>query len=480
MLGVRVAPWLGYTRVSRVGERAETLVSPELQAERIRTYAAARKLSLEMLEAELDVSGGDMERPILSEAIASIERGEAAGIIVAQLDRLSRAGILETHRIIQRVEVAGGKVIAVAENFDDATPEGRMGRNVMLALGEMQLDRVRLGFEQARRQAVERGIWPAPYVPLGYRRGPERRLVPDGPSVVRRAFEARAAGEPWTKVGRILGRGPQGAQILIRNRVYLGEVGMMIAGALVRNSNAHPAIVPRSLWEAAQLHYPRPPKGKGGPALLAGLVRCAGCRRLMTPSARAYNCVPSNNAAGRCPAPASINRGPIEKFVCDAVLAALRVQASGKARTDQTEQASQTLAEAEAELAAYQRAMSVADLGAEHFAVGMRQRVEAVEEGREELGRARGRSEGERLIAEPWEGLGVMDRRHVLRSALDVVWVRSSGKRTVPITERVKLIASGHGPSGLGRGGNRRLPIASVKWDELPGEVGVQPAEDLK
>ncbi|MGH2955650.1 MAG: recombinase family protein, partial [Solirubrobacterales bacterium] len=108
----------GYIRVSRVGDRGERLISPELQAERIRTYAAARGLEVELLEPELDVSGGRLERPILSEILDGVEAGRFEGVIVAQLDRLSRLSLADAHKVIERIESAGGQVIAVAESFD--------------------------------------------------------------------------------------------------------------------------------------------------------------------------------------------------------------------------------------------------------------------------------------------------------------------------------------------------------------------------
>ena len=87
-------PIAGYTRVSRIGDRDETLISPDLQAERIRQYARGRGVAVEMLPPELDQSGGKTSRPILDDAIRGVEQGRYAGIVVSQLDRLSRAGII--------------------------------------------------------------------------------------------------------------------------------------------------------------------------------------------------------------------------------------------------------------------------------------------------------------------------------------------------------------------------------------------------
>ncbi len=409
-----------------MGERGERLLSPELQAERIRAYARARGLAVQMLPCELDVSGGEVERPILGQALERIEAGEAAGIIVAQLDRLSRAGIVATHHLIQRIEAAGGKLIAVAESFDDSTPEGRMGRNVMLALGEMQLERYRSGFAAAKRSAVERGIWPVSKVPRGYRRGPERRLVP-GPDreLVRRAFEARAGGASWSQVAALLGSGPSGAAKTIRNRVYLGEVNL---GGL-RNPSAHEPIIDRDLWEAAQVPHPAPRRRGHPTALLAGIARCAACGCLMGADRSkrgwvGYRCYAIKRV--RCPAPALISARLLDPFVEAVILDHARDLAYTLEPPADLASAQAGLEAAEAELSAYQRAQKVSQLGEDVFAAGMRSRHEAVEAARRRLAEARAvvSLPESGLAVEVWPTLSVGERNQVLCRTLSRVEVR--------------------------------------------------------
>src|SRR5689334_10040401 len=141
-----MATYAGYRRVSRVGDRGETLISPELQAERINAYAAARGLDVEMLPPELDVSGGKLERPILSQALQGVESGAYAGVVVAQLDRLSRLGIADAYKLLDRIEGMGGQLISVAENIDASTPEGRFSRGQFLLLANLEVDRHKTGF----------------------------------------------------------------------------------------------------------------------------------------------------------------------------------------------------------------------------------------------------------------------------------------------------------------------------------------------
>jgi DNA invertase Pin-like site-specific DNA recombinase len=439
--------WAGYRRVSRVGDRDETLISPDLQAAEIERYAAGRNLTVEMLEPELDVSGGKAIRPILEEVIAGIEGGRYDGVIVADIDRLSRLSLLDALALIERVEGAGGQVISVAQNFDAATPEGRWGRNIWLSTTHMQLERYGANFRRAKASAVERGVWPFPKAPIGYtvhhrKHGGDGRLRidPENAGRVRRAFELRAAGAPWSRVADELGGASTTAGKVIRNRAYLGEV---VLGDWV-NPAGHEAIVDRALWESAQLEHARPARGVHPPALLAGIVRCAACQRKMTPNTdrkgRIYRCMP-RNAAGRCQAPAIIGQKKLDAYVTAAFLAHLGDgRHSAAQRTDDVDAAATSLADAEAELAAYQEATSVSDIGAEHFMTGMRSRVAAVNEARNALGHARASAqalpEGGDLQT-LWHELDVEERRHVLRSSLSVVWVR---KGRGPCEGRVRVV----------------------------------------
>jgi site-specific DNA recombinase len=436
--------FLGYCRVSRVGDRADTLISDKDQAKRITSYAQGKELEVEMLDPELDVSGGKIERPILSEAIRQIEEGEAEGIIVAQLDRLSRMDLVDAIVTIKRIEDAGGQVKAVKENYDSSsqTDEGVFIRNIYLSVADMQLRRYKAQFASAKEQAVKRGIWPISKVPLGYRIGDDRKLEVDAAkaALVVKAFEARASGGPWSKVADILGRGMTGAIKIIRNRVYLGEIRL---GDLV-NPNAHDPIVTEELWEAAQIEHPRPGRGRNGPALLAGLVTCASCGYKMTPDARngwrGYRCRP-RKASGICPEPAMISARIIDPYVEETVIShAANLQYKLSAKTDALKDAETRLKLAEAELGAFQEVERASEVEAKYFEEGMNSRVLEVKEAQRELSSARkslGPSEIG-MIVEKWPELDVGDRRHLLGGALGAVLV--SRGRGRPASHRVTII----------------------------------------
>ena len=468
--------WAGYTRVSRVGDRKDP-ISHEDQRTRISSYTSARGLTVEFLPEESDVSGSVLERPILEQALTGVESGRYAGIIVADIDRLFRAAIVEALHVVERVEAAGGQVIACAQNFDASTPEGEHVRNMWLSQARLQWRRYADGFARSKAQAVARGIWPCPVVPFGYRKGRDRRLAPKSRQRGRvlRGFEARAAGKSWREVATAMGVGESAAQKIIRNRVYLGEIHY--SGEV--NLHAHEPIVPRDLWEAAQTSKPRPPRRTDlPPAMLAGIVVCANCGGAMTPDVdhkahgtyRTYRCR-ADKANGRCTSPAHISQRKLEPYVERLALEQIESLAiSAQERTNAIEAAMSELSAAEAELDAYQTVTRVTDVGQEVFGSGMRSRVEAVKEASARVAEARiaaGPIPSPTSLRELWPELSVDERAHVLRGAIGAVWVRS-GRGTA--AERARVVAAGFGPERPA--GRQRLALNPLDWPaDLPGEI---------
>jgi DNA invertase Pin-like site-specific DNA recombinase len=169
---------VAYVRVSRVGGRAgDGFLSPELQRESI--AGLARREGLEIVETieELDASGGDRARPGWNRALSMVERAEVAGVAVWNLSRFSRS-VRDALDALGRIEDAGGRLWSATETLGD-DPTGRMTRNVLLSIAEMERDRARAGFAASASSAVGRGIHVASKIPVGYTRDarPNEKLI---------------------------------------------------------------------------------------------------------------------------------------------------------------------------------------------------------------------------------------------------------------------------------------------------------------
>jgi hypothetical protein len=319
-------------------------------------------------------------------------------------------------------------------------------------------------------------VWPASKVPIGYlctrkRHGGDGKLRPDpqtAPKVVA-AFKARARGKSWTQIAGRLGVGFSHAAKIVQNPVYRGEIRLrMSGGEEFINPTAHTPLVDRATWEAAQLDHPRPARKGNGRALLAGLVRCAGCGGAMSPNMDAkggpnYRCAAQPRTWGRCTSPAIVARGKLDDYVVSVVLPYLAEgQVTARAKADELSIREHALADAEAERDLYAEVTRVADIGKEAFIVGMKSRQEAVEKAAHELANAKAHLPaipGRADVGELWEKWSTDQRRLVLSGALEgvVVW-----KGRGPAADRVRIVTHGF-----------ELPAGPIsRKNDLEGELG--------
>lgn len=484
----------GYIRVSRVGGRSgDAFISPGEQKERVRAWAKSQGHSIAKWHEDLDQPGSKADRPGLNAAMKRIEEGNSGGLVVARLDRFGRS-VQDSANLLARIREADGVLCTVAEGIDTSGYMGKFLADLFAALGELELARIRENWNTARKSAVARGIHVSGRVPTGYRRNADRVLEPDPKTApaIHELFKRRAAERSWTQLARFLeAKGvitPWGNEhwtvasvgTVIRNRVYLGEAR---AGSIV-NPDAHKPIVSAAEWNAANkargVHPGRSGRSTG---LLSGVLRCAGCSYAMKPAMGKtrhgkpfleYRCKP-DKAAGRCPAPAAVKSTVIEPFVIEHLFE-FAEGATGRSEDgdDATAGLAEELATAEAELEAALDGRLADALGGDEsdaFLRTVEKRNAAVEALRSQLAEAeqqRAPVEVETNLAAVWDDLGLEDRRRILHSVFDSVFVwRTPGtarKGKFPIKKRTRLFLAGEGPPVPVRG--RRGTIRTLPFDE--------------
>lgn len=449
----------------------------------IRRAVAAMGATVDMLPAELDVSGGLPleQRPSLLAAIEGVEAGRYAGIVVAYLSRLGRS-VREQLRAWDRVETAGGRIVVVREGIDTSTPAGRMHRTILLAIAENERELHVERFEGDRERATAAGIWQRRQVPRGYAKDPmTRRLVP-GPdaALVVSTFADRLSGTPVIALAERLGMTTSGVRALLRNRVYLGELTV----GKHSNPDAHPAIVDRDLFDAVNAgNVARPARANPQVALLGGLVRCQACGHRMSRgrsgSVPVYGCH-RLHSGGVCPAPAAVSCHLLDDLVGRIARAQLASAEAARAAIGERDSALAALradvARDEAEFADYIDAVSASDVGPEAFGRGARKRRQAVDDSRAALRRAialRPVPGGEVAMVQAWDQMNTAERRTVLGSMLEAVIVASAGGRGSrrPLEDRVRVIAAGAGLPLPVKRGHKPMGIVALPWPEHDGDI---------
>src|ERR1035437_934862 len=236
----------GYVRVSRVkGREGDSFISPAEQRKQIEGWAASRSVEVAAWHEDLDVSGGKLERPGLDAMLARVEAGETEGVAVAKLDRLSRLGVADALKLVERITEAGGTLAAIDLGLDPTTTFGKFGTTIMLGLAEMERDRYTEGWKAANTRAIERGV-KVSRVPFGYQRREDGGIEPGPDSVhVQRAYEL-AAGQGLSMAHAYLVEhapnrvwNSDTTRRMLKRRTYLGESAH---GDLV-NIQAHEPLV---------------------------------------------------------------------------------------------------------------------------------------------------------------------------------------------------------------------------------------------
>lgn len=137
---------IGYTRVS-TEEQSESGLGLAAQRDAIERDAARRGAELVGVRQDASASGKSLDgRPELAAALAAIEAGEADGLVVAKLDRLSRS-VRDLADLLERSRRNGWALVALDLGIDTTTPTGEAMASMVGVFAQLE-----------RRLASERTI----------------------------------------------------------------------------------------------------------------------------------------------------------------------------------------------------------------------------------------------------------------------------------------------------------------------------------
>jgi DNA invertase Pin-like site-specific DNA recombinase len=476
------------------GREGESFRSPQQQREGCEGWAGANGAEVVAWHEGIGRSGKTMDRADVDAALERIRAGQTDGVIVAWLDRFSRAPVREALAVYDDIAAAGGKVVAVdMAGLNPEDPTGEMALTVMLAVSRMQWRKTAERYDQTRREAIGDGkaVGGAPF---GYRfRDPTRKnggrgvvdsrlVVQDGDAeIVRELFDRKAAGATWLELARWLdavapkpnrGRWARStAKTMIACRTYLGEVRH---GKHVK-AKAHDPIVGAALWRRAQGKPGR--RTPRGTYLLSGLARCAGCGRRLRGTTlgrgthRVYSC-----DGPECPAKATIMVHLLDAEVTEqlfAYLDAFHVRAVDDAdldearddverRTDELEALAAVVPRHPAAVGAHQARLEELERALTEAEDRLHQLTASLAVAGPDV----------RELRDDWPSMTLAERREVLRAGIDAVLVRRGPSPTtrLPAADRTLVLFRGTAPDGLADGG-RSGPVTTWTWDDDPASL---------
>lgn len=270
------------------------------------------------------VSGDTISsRPQMQQLLSAVERGEYAGVIVNDADRLARGDSIDQGIVKQAFFSTNTLIITPIKTYDPSNPADEDFFDVSLFFARFEYKISTRRLQTGRARSAAEGNYLGTRVTYGYnkvkrpdRSGYTLEINPEKAEIVRMVFQWYVHGENNTPMSadeiakRLnamglrtdLGHPFDGGRIrcMLRNPAYIGQSSWnkkikrikIVDGVRtierVRNDapiivdNAHPAIIERNLWEETQRIFSthkKLPKNTVAPVqnVLGGLVRCAQC-----------------------------------------------------------------------------------------------------------------------------------------------------------------------------------------------------------
>lgn len=144
---------IGYIRVS-TDKQFNTGAGLEAQRNYLELEATRRGATLEIV-SELEATSGKStkKRPALAEALARLDKGEADGLIVSKLDRLSRS-VADFLTILERSRKGKWSLVIGDLSLDTSSPMGEAMATITATFA--QLERKRIGERTKEGLAIKK------------------------------------------------------------------------------------------------------------------------------------------------------------------------------------------------------------------------------------------------------------------------------------------------------------------------------------
>lgn len=293
-----------YVRVSKVGDRGDELMSPDIQTAAARQWCDQHGHELTKVVEDIDQSGRSWKPRQIGALVDEVAAGDLDGIVVWKWSRFARDR-LDWAVHVDRVESAGGQLASATEDVDLSTSAGRFTRGMLAELAAFESERIGESWREVHRRRWDEGLQPTGRPPFGWRklRG-HRDAEPDpvtapivaelyrryigGASVqvladwLRDTGVSTSTGAPWH---------PQTVTTLLDNPRHAGLI--RLNGATRRA--AQPGIIDAATWEmfgAARRDRRRIGRPANTPYLLTGLLVCTACEhRMGGGGGRQYRCL---------------------------------------------------------------------------------------------------------------------------------------------------------------------------------------------
>lgn len=276
----------GYVRVSS-DKQAEEGYSIDEQIERLTAYCKAMDWRIVKIYTDAGYSGGNMNRPALTDLITASQSRLIDAVVVYKLDRLSRSQ-RDTLTIIEGFLEHGVDFVSMTENFDTSTPFGKATIGILSVFAQLEREQIKercsLGRVGRAKEGKYRG---GGFVPIGYEYKDGSLVInPAEAMQIRELHELYQKGESFRTIARIFHEKGYTHKYgtwevyrvsrVLRNPLYCGYITHK--GETFRGEH-EPIISEETFQRSMDIH-----KGKDtlksphlGRSMLGGLLFCGRC-----------------------------------------------------------------------------------------------------------------------------------------------------------------------------------------------------------
>ena len=112
-------------------------------------------------------SGGNVDRPALTQLLADIESGKIDTVVVYKVDRLTRS-LTDFARIVDVLNSNSASFVSVTQQFNTTTSMGRLTLNMLLSFAQFEREVTGERIRDKIAASKRKGLWMGGRVPLGY------------------------------------------------------------------------------------------------------------------------------------------------------------------------------------------------------------------------------------------------------------------------------------------------------------------------
>jgi site-specific DNA recombinase len=274
-----------YVRVS-TSLQAEEGYSIEEQIERLTAYCKAMDWHIVKFYTDAGYSGGNMDRPALSDLLTASKSRLFDAVVVYKLDRLSRSQ-RDTLTIIEGLLDNDVDFVSMTENFDTSTPFGKATIGILSVFAQLEREQIKERTALGRVGRAKEGKFHGGNMPIGYDYKDGKLIVnPIEAMQIRELHELYQQGESFRSIREIFRKKGYSHKYgqwesyritkTIQNPLYCGYVKF--------NDNLykgeHEPIISEECFERSRLIHDSKKATKQthlGRSMLGGLLYCARC-----------------------------------------------------------------------------------------------------------------------------------------------------------------------------------------------------------